>query len=35
MDEPRPLWVGFGSCSIGEPLDDLARLGLLYKEAAA
>ena len=35
MDEPRPLWVGFGSCSILEPLDDLARLGLLYKEAAA
>jgi hypothetical protein len=35
MDEPRPLWIGFGSCSIGEPIDDLARLGLLYKEAAA
>ncbi|MFD0783628.1 hypothetical protein ACFQZ8_06850 [Micromonospora azadirachtae] len=26
---PRPLWVGHGSCSIGEPLADLARLGLL------
>ncbi|MGK5743188.1 hypothetical protein [Micromonospora sp. URMC 103] len=26
---PRPLWVGFGSCSIVEPLTDLARLGLL------
>ncbi|MEV4809278.1 hypothetical protein [Micromonospora avicenniae] len=26
---PRPLWVGYGSCSIGEPLADLARLGLL------
>ncbi|MFC0503841.1 hypothetical protein [Micromonospora costi] len=25
----RPLWVGFGSCSIVEPLTDLARLGLL------
>ncbi|MET7748500.1 hypothetical protein [Micromonospora sp. NPDC005367] len=26
---PRPLWVGYGSCSIGEPLADLDRLGLL------
>lgn len=28
-DQPRPLWRGFGSCSIGEPLTDLARLGLM------
>lgn len=35
MDLPRPLWVGFGTCSIAEPLTDLARLGLLLKEAAA
>jgi hypothetical protein len=25
----RPLWTGFGSCSVGEPLDDLRGLGLL------
>lgn len=23
----RPLWIGFGSCSVTEPLDDLAGLG--------
>ncbi|MEV4627879.1 hypothetical protein AB0J90_16485 [Micromonospora sp. NPDC049523] len=28
-DGPRPLWRGFGSCSIDEPLTDLARLGLM------
>lgn len=26
---PRPLWVGFGSCSVLEPLTDLSRLGLV------
>ncbi|MEH0841336.1 hypothetical protein V6U81_02935 [Micromonospora sp. CPCC 205711] len=25
----RPLWIGFGSCSILEPLTDLIRLGLV------
>lgn len=25
----RPLWIGYGSCSIDEPLADLATLGLL------
>ncbi|WP_432955822.1 hypothetical protein [Micromonospora haikouensis] len=25
----RPLWVGYGSCSITEPLTDLVRLGLV------
>lgn len=25
----RPLWVGYGTCSIGEPLDDLTQLGLV------
>jgi hypothetical protein len=25
----RPLWVGFGSCSMLEPLTDLIRLGLV------
>ncbi|WP_328533335.1 hypothetical protein OG836_27800 [Micromonospora zamorensis] len=29
LDLPRPLWVGFGSCSILEPLTDLIRLGLV------
>ncbi|WP_433127607.1 hypothetical protein ACQPWW_32405 [Micromonospora sp. CA-240977] len=29
LHEPRPLWVGFGSCSILEPLTDLIRLGLV------
>ena len=28
-DGTRPLWVGFGSCSIAEPLSDLIRLGLV------
>ncbi|MEU5906350.1 hypothetical protein [Micromonospora sp. NPDC047527] len=28
-DAPRPLWVGFGSCSILEPLTDLIQLGLV------
>lgn len=28
-DEPRPLWIGFGSCSVLEPLTDLIRLGLV------
>ncbi|TDC60763.1 hypothetical protein E1258_13755 [Micromonospora sp. KC207] len=25
----RPLWVGYGSCSVAEPLTDLIRLGLV------
>jgi hypothetical protein len=33
--EERPLWVGFGSCSVAEPLDDLRRLGLLGPQASA
>ncbi|MFU8854957.1 hypothetical protein ACNAW0_28905 [Micromonospora sp. SL1-18] len=28
-DAERPLWVGYGSCSISEPLTDLIRLGLV------
>lgn len=28
-DQARPLWRGFGSCSIDEPLTDLAQLGLM------
>jgi hypothetical protein len=29
LAEQRPLWIGFGSCSIEEPLADLTTLGLL------
>ena len=28
-DQRRPLWIGFGSCSVLEPLIDLVRLGLV------
>jgi hypothetical protein len=28
-NQPRPLWIGFGSCDIDEPLADLTSLGLL------
>lgn len=28
-DGERPLWIGFGSCSVVEPLTDLIRLGLV------
>ncbi|SCL14563.1 hypothetical protein GA0070624_0461 [Micromonospora rhizosphaerae] len=28
-DSERPLWIGYGSCSIEEPLTDLIRLGLV------
>jgi hypothetical protein len=28
-DRPRPLWIGFGSCSVIEPLADLVRLGMV------
>lgn len=28
-EQRRPLWIGFGSCSVMEPLIDLVRLGLV------
>lgn len=31
-DADRPLWVGFGTCSIDEPLADLIRLQLLEEQ---
>ncbi len=31
---PRPLWIGFGSCSIMEPLEDLTTLSLLRRGGA-
>lgn len=33
LAERRPLWIGFGSCSIDEPLADLAGFGLLAEPA--
>ncbi|SCG77818.1 hypothetical protein GA0070609_5462 [Micromonospora echinaurantiaca] len=35
LDTARRLWVGFGSCSILEPLTDLIRLGLVNGGNAA
>jgi hypothetical protein len=35
LDEDRPLWIGYGTCSIGEPLADMRRLGLLRAQGAA
>ena len=29
LDQRRVLWDGYGSCNVGEPVADLARLGLL------
>jgi hypothetical protein len=29
LGDDRPLWIGFGTCSVSEPLEDLTTLGLL------
>jgi hypothetical protein len=29
LQQDRPLWIGFGTCSVEEPLADLRALGLL------
>jgi hypothetical protein len=29
LHQKRPLWIGFGTCDIAEPLEDLRRLGLM------
>jgi hypothetical protein len=29
-EQERPLWVGFGTCSVPEPLEDLVGLALLH-----
>lgn len=29
LSRERPLWIGYGSCSISEPVDDLRALGLI------
>ncbi|MGH3738217.1 MAG: hypothetical protein ACRDT6_21800 [Micromonosporaceae bacterium] len=34
LGRERPLWIGFGSCSVTEPLDDLITLGLISKESS-
>jgi hypothetical protein len=34
LHQERPLWIGYGSCSVQEPLADLAGLGLLDREPA-
>jgi hypothetical protein len=31
----RPLWIGFGSCSIAEPIADLGQLGLIESRLVA
>jgi hypothetical protein len=33
LDADRPLWIGYGTCSIAEPIDDMRRLGLLFPPA--
>ena len=35
LDEQRPLWIGYGTCSIDEPLTDLTRFGLLASPEAS
>jgi hypothetical protein len=35
LDRPRPLWAGFGSCSVTDPVADLTGLGLLTKPKEA
>lgn len=31
LHRSRPLWTGYGSCSVDEPLDDLIKLELLHR----
>jgi hypothetical protein len=33
--QERPLWIGFGSCSIAEPVADLGQLGLIESRLVA
>lgn len=35
LNRPRPLFTGFGSCSIEEPLNDLLELDLLHRGSDA
>jgi hypothetical protein len=34
LERERPLWVGFGSCSVEDPVTDLTTLGLLERPRA-
>jgi hypothetical protein len=34
LDRDRPLWIGYGSCSVADPLDDMRRLGLIFPPEA-
>lgn len=31
LEQDRPLWIGFGSCSVEEPLADLVSLGVVAR----
>ncbi|MEV6523511.1 hypothetical protein AB0M43_16290 [Longispora sp. NPDC051575] len=31
--QERPLWVGFGTCSVTEPLEDILKLGLVEERS--
>jgi hypothetical protein len=33
LESDRPLWIGYGTCSIAEPIEDMRRLGLLFPPA--
>jgi hypothetical protein len=35
LGRPRPLFTGFGSCSVEEPLNDLLELDLLHRGSDA
>lgn len=30
LEQERPLWIGYGTCSVADPLDDMRRLGLIF-----
>ena len=30
LDRERPLWIGYGTCAVADPLDDMRRLGLIF-----
>jgi hypothetical protein len=34
LDRERPLWIGYGTCSVADPLDDMRRLGLIFPPEA-
>jgi hypothetical protein len=34
LERERPLWIGYGTCSVADPLDDMRRLGLIFPPEA-